>query len=191
MSHGEETDKPLALLMRAAQDGDGAAYLRLLGAVTPLLRQTIARRNRSLRPQDVEDLVQDTLLSLHMVRATYDPGRPFLPWLMAIARNRMADGTRRYARSAANEVPTDRLPETFSPESTNMLADAYADPQALRRALEDLPPGQRDAIVMLKLQEMSLKEAATASGSSIGALKVAVHRGMSSLRKALGAGTGP
>ncbi len=186
MGPGYEIDRRLAGLMRSAQDGDGAAYARLLSEVTLLLRRVVRRQRGFLGAADIEDLVQDILLSLHSVRATYDPNRPFVPWLVAIARNRMADSARRHARRAANEVATDRLPETFSGEHANMHADAYGDPEALRRAIRRLPRGQRVALEMLKLREMSLKEAATVTGMSVGALKVAAHRGMSALRKAMG-----
>jgi RNA polymerase sigma-70 factor (ECF subfamily) len=171
--------------MRCAQDGDSVAYARLLREVAPLVRNTVRRGRRFLPPQDVEDLVQDILLSLHAARATYDPARPFLPWLMAIARNRMADGARRHARRSANEVACDRPPETFTADGTNMRGESYGDAQALSQAVAELPSGQRRAIELLKLREMSLKEAAAASGMSVGALKVAVHRGMSTLRKVL------
>ncbi len=173
--------------MRSAQDGDGGAYSALLNEVAPLVRRSIRRRFGFLQAQDVEDLVQDVLLSLHAARATYDPARPFLPWLTAIARNRMADGARRHARRAANEATSAPLPETFTPNGTNMSEESYRDGQALAQALADLPPGQRQAIELVKLREMSLKEAAAASGTSVGALKVAVHRGIGALRKMLSA----
>ena len=185
MDHGTERDRHLADLMRSAQDGNHSAYVQLLEEVTPLLRQTVRRHRHFLQPADVEDLVQDILLSLHAVRATYDPERPFLPWLLAIARNRMADGARRYVRRSANEVAVEHLPVTFAEDEPNVLGDAYGDPEALRQAMQRLPRGQREAIEMLKLREMSLREAAAATGLSIAALKVAVHRGMNALRKAL------
>ena len=171
--------------MRAAQEGDSDAYMRLLSEITPLLRRAVRQQRSFLQPSDIEDLVQDILLSLHAVRATYDPTRPFLPWLMAIARNRMADGARRHVRRAANEISVAEYPETFCDAPTNMHEDGYRDPEALRRAIGKLPKGQRRAIEMLKLREMSLKEAASASGMSMVALKVAVHRGMHALRKVL------
>jgi RNA polymerase sigma-70 factor (ECF subfamily) len=114
-----------------------------------------------------------------------DPGRPFLPWLLAIARNRMVDGARRYVRRSANEVAVEQLPVTFAEDEANVSGDAYGDPEALRQAMQRLPRGQREAIEMLKLREMSLREAAGATGLSMAALKVAVHRGMNALRKAL------
>jgi RNA polymerase sigma factor (sigma-70 family) len=184
-------DQALATLMQSAQAGDTQAYVQLLEKITPRLRQIVRSQRRFLNADDIEDLVQDVLLSLHAVRATYDPRRPFMPWLMAITRNRLADGARRHGRRAAHEVQVEQLeqvenvPVTFSDEGTNMDDDGYRDPEALRRAIRDLPPGQRTAIEMLKLREMSLKEAAAASGTSIGALKVSVHRAVAALRKAL------
>lgn len=182
-SAGQE--QRLAALMRAAQTGDKGAYTELLRDVTSLAKDAVRRRFRFLQPQDVEDLVQDILLSVHAARATYDPARPFLPWLMAIARNRMADGARRYARRAANEVPSEVGPETFASDGANTSAGGYGDAEALARAMTQLPDGQRQAVELTKLKEMSLKEAAAATGTSVGALKVAVHRGISALRKAL------
>ncbi len=184
MDPQNQTDR-LGLLMRAAQDGDSAAYLRLLREITPLLRRAVRQQRKFLQACDIEDLVQDILLSLHSVRATYDPARPFRPWLLTIARNRMADGSRRQMRRSANEVSVAEYPETFSVAPTNTLETRYGDPEALRQAIGRLPSGQRRAVEMLKLREMSLKEAASASGMSVAALKVAVHRGMNSLRKAL------
>jgi RNA polymerase sigma-70 factor (ECF subfamily) len=182
------TDDRFGPLMQRAQAGDASAYAELLTGVTPLLRRDIRRRHRFLQPQDAEDLVQDVLLSLHVVRATYDPARPFWPWLMAIAHNRMVDSVRKQARRSANEVTVDTPPETFAEEATNRPGEGYGDPEALRRAMQRLPPGQRQAIELVKMREMSLKEASAASGMSVAALKVAVHRGVGALRKALNAG---
>lgn len=185
MTLKEETEHRLAALMRNAQAGDGVAYARLLEDIAPLLRNVIRRRLRFLSIDDIEDLVQNVLLSVHMVRATYDPGRPFLPWLFAIMQNRIADGARRYARSSAHEVIVEHWPVTFFDDEANRAEESYRDPEALVQAIQKLPPGQRDAVEMLKLREMSLKEAAAVSGMSISALKVAVHRAVKTLRKAL------
>ena len=181
MDRCPETDH-LSQLMRLAQDGDGAAYAELLNAITPLLRVAIRRARPFLQSHDIDDLAQTILLAVHSVRATYDPKRPFLPWLTAIARNQIAEGARRYARRAGREEP---LPETFSETEANPVEEGYGDPEAVRRAIAVLPAAQRQAIEMLKLKEMSLKEAAAASGMSITALKVATHRAMRALRKAL------
>lgn len=178
-------DARLAELMTAAQSGDREAYERLLETIAPMLRRLVERHRGFLGRADVEDLVQDVLLSLHAVRATYDPTRPFIPWLLAIARHRLADGARRYARTSAHEMAVDDLDVTFAAEVTNPLDDHYGDAGALRHAIDALPSGQRQAIELLKLQEMSLKDAAAVSGISVGALKVATHRAIATLRRLL------
>ncbi|OFV91490.1 MAG: hypothetical protein A3G76_15640 [Acidobacteria bacterium RIFCSPLOWO2_12_FULL_65_11] len=183
IDHGASNDR-LAALMRAAQAGDAGAYVQLLQDVTARLRRIVGRQRQFLAAEDVEDLVQDILLSLHAARATYNPRRPFMPWLLAIVKNRLADGARRYARGPAREVHVEDLDVTFLAEMTNTVTEV-GDPEALRQAIEALPAGQREAIEMLKLREMSLKEAAAASGTSVGALKVATHRAMAALRNKL------
>lgn len=185
MSLRQIADQRLADLMRAAQTGDAIAYAELLETVTPRLRRIVRWNRRFLGTMDIEDLVQDVLLSLHAVRSTYDAERPFMPWLLAITRNRLADGARRHARRAAHEVPVEHVPVTISEEGTNISLEAFGGVEALMEAVRALPSGQRNAIELLKLQEMSLKEASAASGTSIGALKVAVHRGMRALRRTL------
>jgi RNA polymerase sigma factor (sigma-70 family) len=175
----------LARLMRAAQDGDSAAYADLLRNVLPNLRNLVRARRRFLQASDVEDIVQDILLSLHAVRATYDPRRPFMPWLNAIAHHRIADSGRRHLRRAAGQAAVAEYAETFEAFETNESGEAYGDPEALRQAIARLPVGQRRAIEAVKLKEMSLREASEVTGMSIGALKVAVHRGLRSLRVTL------
>jgi len=179
-------DGQLGWLMRAAQSGDAAAYVKLLHDLTPRIRRIIARQRGFVGAEEVEDLLQDVLLSLHAVRATYDSSRPFMPWVLAIVRHRLVDGARRYARSSGREVHIDDADVTFSEPATNLQEEEFGDIEALHRALGTLPEGQRRAIELLRLQELSLKEAAAVSGSTVGALKVASHRAMAALKKALG-----
>jgi len=178
-------DVRLAELMRKVQEGDRQAYADLLNDITPRLRRFVQRQRKFFGRADVEDVVQDILLSLHAVRATYDARRPFMPWLLSIARNRLVDQARRYARRAANEIQVDDFAVTFVDEPTNSDWGTFGDPEALRNAIKGLPVGQRQAIEMLKLREMSLKEVAAATGTSVGALKVSVHRAIAALRKTL------
>jgi RNA polymerase sigma factor (sigma-70 family) len=173
-------------LMARAQEGDRDAYKRLLREAAGYLRALAANHLRN--PVDVEDAVQDTLLTLHAIRHTYDPGRPFGPWLVAIARRRIADRLRRQGRARARETPLMPEHETFAAPEANLSIGA-GDERALRQAIDLLPEGQRQAITLLKLKEMSLKEAAAASGFSVGALKVASHRAVKTLRKLLEART--
>jgi len=175
----------LGRLMRAAQGGDAAAYDELLRAIAPQVRRVVMRQRAFAGIADVEDLVQDVLLSVHAVRATYDSSRPFVPWLLAIVRNRLADGARRYARTARREIHIDESGVTFFEDETNTDSAELGDAEVVREAVQLLPEGQRQAIELLKLKELSLKEAAEASGTSVGALKVATHRAMTTLRRAL------
>lgn len=172
-------------LMRRAQDGDQAAYRRLLVAITPYLRAMASRFLQS--PNDTEDALQDILLTVHTIRRTYDPERPFKPWLAGIARHRLVDRFHGKRRIAAREVAWTLEHETFADPAPNREAGALDGP-ALQAALRELPAGQRQAIELLKLQEMSLKEAATVSGMSVAALKVATHRGLKTLRRIFSGG---
>lgn len=164
-------------LMRRAQDGDRAAYAELLAAVLPWLR---ALARRALR-DEAEDAVQDILLTLHRVRHTYDPDRPFRPWLLAIARARIADRQRGQMRRVRREEPMLPAHETIAAEPTN----PWVDGAALSRAVAALPLGQRRAVELLRLQEMSLPDAAAHTGQSPTALKVALHRALAALRRRL------
>jgi RNA polymerase sigma factor (sigma-70 family) len=176
-------DQELSALMRCAQDGDRFAYASLLKEVLPILQRVVQSRLGFLPAMDREDLVQDILLSLHAARATYDPERAFIPWLMTIAHNRMVDQARRTSRRSANEVAVDEYPAHLAEDGPT--TSELGDPEELRRAIKVLPKGQRTAIELLKLREMSLKEAAEATGMSISALKVSVHRAIKTLRASL------
>ena len=134
--------------------------------------------------------MQEILLSLHAVRATYDPARPFLPWLLAILRHRLADDARRYARGRIHEVALGDLDVTSNPAGTNLEQERAQDLHVMHEAIRALPAGQRRALELLKLQELSLKEAAAETGMTVGALKVATHRAMASLRRAFGGRAG-
>lgn len=170
-----------AALMVRAQGGEGAAYRTLLIGITPYLRAIASRAHRN--PSDAEETVQDVLLTLHAVRHTYDASRPFKPWLAGIARHRVIDRLRALGRASAREVAIELEHEAFPAAETNPLASF--DAHDLHAAITTLPPGQRQAVTLLKLQEKSLKEAASVSGMSVGALKVATHRGIAALRTLL------
>ena len=171
------------VLMQSAQDGNNAAYATLLAELLPVLRGTVRRRWRS--PQDVEDIVQDILMSLHTVRQTFDPSRPFMPWLMTIASRRIADAARRLSSRATHETTVETMPETFSGDDTKSDQDVSDDQEAIRMAMAALPEGQREAIELMKLQGLSLQEASVRTGKSVAALKVTVHRAIKAMRATL------
>lgn len=174
-------DLDWTILMARAQDGDAAAYLRLLQEIAPYLRSLARQRHKE--PWDVEDTVQDILLTLHSIRHTYDPSRPFGPWLVGIAHRRSIDRLRRRSRQALRETPLAAEHEATAamPDQTEGLLDKHR----LSEAIEGLPPTQRKAVDLLKLKEMSLKEASEATGLSIASLKMATHRALDNLRALL------
>jgi RNA polymerase sigma-70 factor (ECF subfamily) len=176
----EERDQAWSRLMRAAQSGDRSAYERLLREISPLIR-ALVRRHCSNRA-DIEEMVQDTLLTLHRVRHTYDPNRPFSPWLAAIAWRRSIDALRRRMRVSRYETPELGLYETFSDDAANNDGEGIGSVAEVQDLLRLLPPRQREALESLKLREMTLAEASAASGQSVAALKVNTHRGLKTLR---------
>ncbi len=162
--------------MERAQRGDGEAYGALLADVASPLSRFLRRRIAD--PDELEDVHQDTLMALHRARHTYDPSRPFEPWLFAIARHVAVDHFRRRASQASREVLVEALPER----------GANADPESprLEEALERLPPAQRQAFEMLQLEGISVAAAAARIGITTGALKVRAHRAYKALRALLG-----
>ena len=172
--------------MAAAQAGDRAAYERLLRGCTPLIRRVV--RHRGIQPDRVDDIVQDVLLTVHRARQTYDPTRSFSAWLCTIAQRRAVDAMRRRGRQDRREV--------FAPIEYDNHPDAEAEgarggswegqSERMRDAVEQLPPGQREAVEALALRQLSLDEASLATGKTKGALKVNMHRALNALRARFG-----
>jgi RNA polymerase sigma-70 factor (ECF subfamily) len=171
-------------LMAAAQAGDAVAYRRLLREIVPFIRAVVRRRHAT--PDRVEDVTQDVLLTIHRVRNTYDPSRPFINWLGAIAHRRSIDALRRKVRTDATETFSPIAYETYADPQANRGIEAHENSAVLSEAIAALPPGQRQAVELLRLRELSLAEAAAQSGQSVGALKVSLHRAIRALRGMLG-----
>jgi RNA polymerase sigma factor (sigma-70 family) len=180
-------DLDWSILMARGQRGESDAYCRLLEEITPYLRALAARRHRD--PADIEDAVQDIIVTVHTIRATYDPSRPFAPWLVAIANRRLVDRLRRQGRRRARETALSAEHEAFADPKMNI--EEQVEQHRLEAAVNQLPAGQQQAIRLLKLKEMSLAEASLASGLSIAALKVATHRAVKTLRKMLSSRSEP
>ena len=178
----DDVEARLASLMRAAQDGDAASYQALLRGCVPVI--AMIARQHGLSPDRVDDVVQETLMTIHRARATYDPRLRFLPWLRAIARRRAIDGLRAHGRGGAHEVHDPAAYENHADAADD--AGASVDRQdrdsALRAAVSRLPDGQRQAVERLALREQSLEQAAAETGRNKVALKVNLHRGIRALR---------
>jgi RNA polymerase sigma-70 factor (ECF subfamily) len=176
-----ERELEWAALMRSANRGNAAAYAELLTAVAPILRAT-ARRGlaRVNLERDVEDVVQETLLAIHLKRHTWDEARPFGPWVRAIAHHKIVDVTRR--RGFRVEVPVDALADTLAapaPDPDRFLGDAERD-------LGTLPRRQRDVVRAVTLEGATAREAGHKLKMSEGAVRVALHRGLAGLAARFG-----
>ena len=156
-----------------AQAGDETAYRDALGRIAERLRGFLRRRMQAA-PDEVEDLVQEVLLALHLQRGSYDPRLPVSAWVLAIARHKLVDLWRRRGRHAAVHAPLDEVDEAEMPAVT---ADGAAR-RDLGALLDALPAAQRLAIVLTKMEGLSVAEAAERTGASVSALKVQVHRGL-------------
>ena len=163
--------------MRRYQQADSEAASILIAGVSPQIFQFFLAqvRNRS----HAEDLLQDFWLRIHNARRTYRPGEPVLPWLYAIARRVQIEDYRRKSRIRSHELQTEQLPERAAPESPRDTIPKMAD------LLKDLPPAQKEAVLLLKVAGLSLEEAARATGTTVGAVKQKAHRAYKTLRKAL------
>lgn len=160
--------------MRAALNGDQAAYRLLL---TDLRSWLIAYFSRRIHRSAVEDLVQVTLMTLHDKRQTYDPTRPFGPWISTIARHRWID----HMRATLRHVETE-LDEDLPSDEADRDASARHD---VKRLLKLIPPAQAEVIDLVKLQELSIEEAAIRTGHSQSSVKVMIHRGMKKMMAAV------
>lgn len=168
--------------MCRAQSGDQQSYAELLVLLTSVTRQYA--RGKSGAVPWVEDVVQETLISVHRARHTYDASRPFAPWFYAIASHRVVDVYRRERRVASRELGSDALPERATVRHVDRVGDVDMD--KVRSALAALPTRQRDIVEGLKLRDESVKELATRLGMSESAVKVTAHRGYQALKKLLG-----
>ena len=163
-------------LWMRAQAGDDAAYRSALERIAARLRSYFARRLQTL-PDDVEDLVQETMLALHLQRGTYDPSLPVSAWVHAIARHKLVDLWRRRGRQEALHDRLDELDDAAMPAAR----DEGSAQRDLGVLLEGLSAAQREAIVLTKIEGLSVAEAAQRTGASESAIKVQVHRGLKRL----------
>ena len=179
------TDVRRSAWMAAAQTGDHAAYEALLRDCVGVIAR--AARRQGVPADRVDDVVQDTLLTVHRARQTYDPARSFTAWLRVIAERRAIDLMRRTGRHATREVHAPIAYELHADDSAApaRAADGTAASGGLAAAVADLPMRQREAVQLLVLQEQSLAETAAATGRSKGSLKVNLHRALKNLRARL------
>ena len=165
-----------AQLMERARSGDREAVYALFKEIGPLITRFLHRRmaDRS----ELEDVCQEVLIAVYRSRHTYDSSRPFEPWLFAIARKVSVEHLRRSRRQIGLEIQTDDLPEVRAETGASLAIE-------LRQALERLPPAQIEAVNLTKVLGLSVDEASRRAGTTVGSMKVRVHRAYEALKSSL------
>ena len=163
-------------LLRSGLAGNDLAYQTFLKELSAHLRAFLRKRLASL-PDEVEDLLQESLLAVHNQRHTYDPGQPLSAWVQAIARYKLVDLLRRRAAVELRTDPLDDEGDFF----TTADADAAQARRDVNKLLDELPDRYRLPIIHTRLDGLSVQEAAKITGMSESAIKIGVHRGLKAL----------
>lgn len=176
-----EFERRLKPLWQLALAGDNAAYEQALVLMAQRLR-VLFRRRLTAMPDEVEDLVQETLMAIHLKRSSYDDRYPVSAWVLSIGKYKLVDFWRRHGRR-------DALHDDIEQTDPQDLAEIEQEPgtsRDLEKLLQTLPQAQRTAIELTKLQGMTVVEAASQTGMSVSAIKVNVHRGLQRLSRLIG-----
>jgi RNA polymerase sigma-70 factor (ECF subfamily) len=171
----EELERDLKDGMRRALAGESAAYETLLGTLASLVRGWLVNQGRSA--EAAEDLVQDVLIAVHRKKHLYDPARPFLPWLFAVARYRVIDVARAQARRPST-VPLEDLFDPAAPEDKTLERTLLVE-----ELLDALPERQRRVLSLAKIDGLPLEDVGRRLGMSTAAVKVTVHRAVKKLKE--------
>lgn len=174
-----QDEATLAVLMTAALDGDEAAYAEFLRQTARFVRAVASRRVSTHGPVDVEDVVQETLLAVHLKRHTWRRGEPVTPWLAAIARYKVVDAFRK--RGSRVEVDIADLEDSLAAPEEERLTD-----REVEQALAQLAPGQRSVVSAITVEGRSIRETADDLGMTEVAVRVSLHRGLAAIRSRLG-----
>lgn len=166
-------DRLKALMLRGL-DGDASAHRELLSNLAGLLRAFYARR-MGREAVEVEDLVQETLIAVHTRRISYSRNQPLTPWVYAMARYKLIDHLRRSRHRVTEPL------EAANDVAEGDAAGAATAATDLERLMGELPAKQRDAIRFVRIEGLSVAEAARRSGQSESAIKVGIHRGVKAL----------
>jgi|ERR1700722_9237368 RNA polymerase sigma-70 factor (ECF subfamily) len=174
----DEVDKSASRgrLMERAQNGEREAFQALFADIGPLI--TLFVRRRVFDQSEVDDVCQEALLAVFKSRHTYQPARPFEPWLFAIVRNVTAAYFQRNRQHGRWQAPTSEIPETWAEDESSLGVE-------LSDGLSQLSANQLEALKLTKLSGFSIAEAAQRAGTSVGSMKVRVHRAYESLKRSM------
>ena len=177
MTEAENPSPSLEDLMHRAQQGDKKAYAALFHAILPLLKAFVSRRLNGT--EDVDDVVQDILLSIHRASHTYDTDRSFKIWMFTIARHRLNDHLRRlYSKERNLEISLEDVTDEISASDVTESRDRH---EYLNKILDSLPEKQKKIVTMMKIEGYTAEDTARAMNMSVSAVKVAAHRAYKSL----------
>jgi RNA polymerase sigma-70 factor (ECF subfamily) len=169
----------ITAMLCAGLGGDQAAYAKFLSTITPMLRRIVGRR---LAQSDVEDVVQEILISIHKARHTYDGERPIMPWLVSIASFRITDHLRKYYSQMRHQ--------TYDiADYENILSDVTentSDTESIEELMEDVPDKHKKILMMMHVEGYTAKEVGKQMGMNESAVKVAAHRAIKKIREKFG-----
>lgn len=165
--------------MAKAQGGEQTAYAELLRALVPIIRAFVRHHYPGIR--DVEDAAQDSLVTLHRIRHTYDPSRPFMPWLYAIVRHRCLDHLRKVIRVQSREIQEETIVNLAPTPDSRIEQEGV---EVAEQMLASLGERERQVIRLLKIDQISVKDVAERMGLSESNVKVIASRGYATLRQA-------
>lgn len=175
-----DRERDLADLLRAANAGDAAAYRRFLDQLSRLVRAMVRARLANGSASDAEDIVQETLLAVHLKRQTWDERLPIGPWVATIARNKLIDHLRRRGAGRRIDVPIDDYADILPAEAPEEKLSATE----IERLLGTLSDGQRGVVRAITVEGLSIRETAERFGKTEGAVRVTLHRGLAALSAA-------
>ena len=179
-----DQERLATVLIVRAQQGDAVAYAELLTLLASLARRYA--RNRLGDVPWLDDVAQETLVTVHGARRTYDATRPFAPWFYAILSSRFIDVLRKERRVSGREIGGDAIPDTAPDGRSAQDAADHLEIEQVHAALSALPARQREIVSALKLRDESVKEVSARLGMTESAVKVTAHRGYKALRRLLG-----
>jgi RNA polymerase sigma-70 factor, ECF subfamily len=162
--------------MERSRSGDREAFHGLFEEIGPLITRFL--RRHLVDRAELEDVCQEVLIAVYKSRQTYDADRPFEPWLFAIVRKVSGEHLRRSRQQTASQLYMDDVPGIPAEDAPSLALE-------LRRALEQLPPAQIEALNLAKLLGLSVEEASRRAGTTVGSMKVRVHRAYESLKRSL------
>ena len=163
-----------------AQKGDAAAYRSLLSDLVPIIRRTIIKSLPN--PQHADDVVQEILISVHKALHTYDPKRPFMPWVQSIINFRKTDYLRQHYSQRENVKISLDDPDT--PDYL-VISGHNGSTKDIEDAFESLPDQQKKVVELMKIKGYSAEEVSKKTGMSVSAVKVSAHRALQKIKERL------